>query len=370
VSAAIPQADPGRSYRAQAAEIDAAVARVLAGGRYVLGEEVEAFERELAASLAARFAVAVNSGTDALTIALRSAGVGRGDEVITVSHTATATVAAIEAAGASAVLVDVDDRTMTMAPDALEEAIGPRTKAVVPVHLYGHPAAMEEIAGIARRNGLRILEDACQAQGATLGGKAAGTLGDAAAFSFYPTKNLGAFGDGGAIVTDDASIASAARSLRQYGWSSERVAERAGFNSRLDALQAAILRVKLRALPAAVGRRRTIAAAYGRGLADSNLRLPSEASGARHAFHLFVVRAADRESLARELERDGIGTAVHYRVPVHQQPAYAGRLRTASLRVTERLFGEVLSLPLYPELADHEVQRVIEAVLRASAARR
>jgi dTDP-4-amino-4,6-dideoxygalactose transaminase len=364
LSATIPQADPGRSYRAHAAEIDAAIARVFERGRFVLGEEVEAFERELAAWLGVRFAVGVGCGTDAIAIALRAVGVGAGDEVVTVSHTAVATVAAIEMAGATPVLVDVDPTTMTLDPRAIESVLSARTRAIVPVHLYGHPAAMGEIREVARRHHLRVIEDAAQAHGAALGGRKAGALGDAAAFSFYPTKNLGAFGDGGAVTTDDPGVAAACQRLRQYGWQLERSSEVPGVNSRLDEIQAAILRAKLAHLDAAVERRQALAARYAEALRSRGLRLPEEAPGVRHAFHLYVVRTPERARLAAQLTARGVGTAVHYPVPVHRQPAYAARLRRGPLPVTDRVAAEVLSLPLYPELSDSEATAVISAFSR------
>ena len=363
----IPQADPGRSYRAHAREIDAALARVLRGGRYVLGEEVESFEREFAGWIGARFAVGVGSGTDALAIALRAAGIGPGDEVITVSHTAIATVAAIEIAGAVPVLIDVDASTMTMAPSEIEAVIGPRTRAILPVHLYGQPAAIEAIGEIAVAHGLVVIEDACQAHGSEILGRKVGTIGLAGAFSFYPTKTLGAFGDGGAITTDDEALAVAARRLRQYGWGASRSAEVAGVCSRLDELQAAVLRVKLGGLADAVKRRRAIAARYADGFVGTEIALPEPTPGDVHSYHLYVVRRDERDALAEALARRGVGTAVHYALACHQQPAYRGRLRSGSLAVTERLARQVLSLPSYPELADSEVARVIEAVREALA---
>jgi dTDP-4-amino-4,6-dideoxygalactose transaminase len=361
----IAQADPGRSYRAHATEIEEAIRRVLERGRFVLGDEVDAFEREFAAWVGARHAVAVGSGTDAIAIALRAAGVAAGDEVVTASHTAVATVAAIEMVGAAPVLVDVDSATMTIDPSAIEPCLGPRTRAILPIHLYGHPAAMDTIREIARQRGLRIIEDAAQAHGAELHGRRAGALGDAAAFSFYPTKNLGAFGDGGAITTDDADLASSCRRLRQYGWDAQRNSHAPGVNSRLDEIQASILRVKLRTLGAEIERRRQIAGRYSAALHGGPLLLPAEARGARHAFHLYVVRAPDRTRLAADLERSGIGTAVHYPIPVHRQPGYAGRLRCGPLGTTERVARDVLSLPVYPELSDSEVDTIIDRTLGA-----
>ena len=360
---AIPQADPARSYRAHAGEIDAALTRVLRRGRYVLGEEVESFEREFAAWIGTRFAVGVGSGTDALAIALRAAGVGEGDEVVTASHTATATIAAIEMAGAVPVLVDVDWMTMTIGAGEIEAVIGPRTRAVVPVHLYGQPAAMGALCDMARSRRLVIVEDACQSHGGETLGRKVGAIGVAGAFSFYPTKNLGAFGDGGAITTDDESLAAAARRLRQYGWDAERSARVAGVNSRLDELQAAALRVKLPHLSDALTRRRAIARRYSQALQGLGIVLPEEAAGTRHAFHLYVVRTEERARLADDLARRGVGTAIHYAVAAHQHPAYAARLRHGSLAMTDRVVAQVLSLPLYPELDDAEVERVIEAVI-------
>ncbi|MGH7899837.1 MAG: DegT/DnrJ/EryC1/StrS family aminotransferase, partial [Candidatus Binatia bacterium] len=308
------------------------------------------------------FAVGVGSGTDAVALALRACGIGRGDEVITVSHTALATVAAIEMTGAVPVLVDVDALTLTIAPGEIEKEIGPRTKAIVPVHLYGHPAAMGEIREIAARRHVKVVEDCAQAQGAAIEGRKVGSLGDAAAFSFYPTKNLGALGDGGLVATNDPEIAARVRRLREYGWDSQRTCQEPGVNSRLDELQAAILRVKLRSLDDDNEKRRRIAELYRRALASSGLVLPAESAGVRHVYHLYVVRAPDRDRLAEHLASRGIGSAVHYPLPVHLQPAYRDRHRDLRLPVTERVAREVLSLPIFPELLEAEVQAVIDAV--------
>jgi dTDP-4-amino-4,6-dideoxygalactose transaminase len=360
----IPQADPRRSYIAHRAEIDAAIALVLERGRYVLGENVAAFEEEFAAWLGARFAAGVASGTDAVRLALAACDIGAGDEVITVSHTAIATVAAIELSGAAPVLVDVDQQTLTIDPARVEEAIGPKSRAIVAVHLYGHPAAMDEILGVANRHGLTVVEDCAQAHGSKWGGRRVGTLGDAAAFSFYPTKNLGALGDGGMVVTNDRDIAARVRRIREYGWSEQRSSVEPGLNSRLDEIQAAVLRVKLGHLERDNDLRRGIAARYTESLASAaSLELPLEAPAARHVYHLYVVRTPRRDALAGHLRSSGIGTAVHYPLPAHLHPAYRGRLRTGPLTVTERAAREVLSLPMFAELTSPEVEAVINGVL-------
>ncbi len=359
----IPVANPLAQYLAHRGEIDGAVRRVLAGGRYILGPEVEAFEAEFAALIGVRFAVGVASGTDALVLALRAAGVGPGDEVVTVSHTAVATVAAIELAGASPVLVDIEPAYYTLDPAGLEAAISPRTKAVIPVHLYGQPADLEPILAISRRYGLRVIEDCAQAHGAVYRGRRVGAWGDLGCFSFYPTKNLGAFGDGGMVVTDDPELAGRLRLLREYGWAERYVSSLPGYNSRLDELQAALLRVKLRHLEAANDRRREIAARYIEALAGTAVEPPRVRPEATHVFHLFVVRSKARDRLREFLAARGVGTAVHYPVPVHLQPAYRGRVRIAGpLAATEGAAREVVSLPMYPELTDEEVETVIGSI--------
>lgn len=363
--------NPGAQYRAHRGEIDAAIRTVLDSNRYVLGEEVRAFEAELAAFLGAGHAVGVGSGTEALHLALLACGVGRGDEVITVAHTAVATVAAIELAGAAPVLVDIEPATFTMDPRRLEAAIGPRTRAVVPVHLYGHPAELAAIVEIAHRHGVRVVEDCAQAHGATYRGRRVGTWGDLACFSFYPTKNLGALGDGGMVVTSDAGLAERVRLLREYGWAERYVSHLAGTNSRLDELQAAVLRVKLRHLDADNAARARLAAAYEAGLGGTGLVLPTTAPDRSHVFHLYVVRCPRRDELLGELRANGVGALVHYPVPVHLQPAYHDRLRgSGDLPQTERAAREVLSLPIYPELEASDVQAVIELIRRLEGGRR
>jgi dTDP-4-amino-4,6-dideoxygalactose transaminase len=363
----IPQADPRASYLAHQAEIDAAIAAVLSRGRYILGEQVQAFEEEFAAFVGCSHCVGVASGTDALELALRGCGVTSGDPVFTVSHTAVATVAAIERCGAVPILVDVDPVTFTMDPRRLAEEVERHGRSsrgvVVPVHLYGHPADLPAILEVAKAGGLTVVEDCAQAHGARLGGRAVGSFGAAAAFSFYPTKNLGAIGDGGAVVTDDADVSERVRLLREYGWRNRYVSEVQGFNSRLDELQAAVLRVKLCHLEEGNQRRRAIAAAYSDGLEGTGVFLPGCQAGIEHAYHQYVIRARQREALREYLSGAGVGTLVHYPLAVHQQPAYAGRLLGCErLAWSERIVAEVLSLPMYPELDDEQVAAVVRAI--------
>jgi dTDP-4-amino-4,6-dideoxygalactose transaminase len=338
--------------------------KVLESGVYILGEEVEGFERDFAAYCGVAHAIGVASGTDALVLALKGLGIGAGDEVITVSHTAVATVAAILAVGATPVLVDIDPVAYTIDPALIQSAVTPHTKAVLAVHLYGQPAGMEAIGALARRAGLRVIEDCAQAAGGSERGSRVGSFGDIACFSFYPTKNLGAIGDGGALVTSDAELAARIRRLRQYGWDETRKTREIGLNSRLDPLQAAILRVKLPRLDADNTRRGAIARRYGEGLAGLPLTLPAVRKDASHAFHLYVVACGNREQLMAHLQGDRISTAVHYAEPVHRQSGYAEKVRTprAGLPATERAVARILTLPLYPELSDEQVDCVIASI--------
>ncbi len=340
-------------------ELDTAVARVLESGRFVLGEELEGFEAEFAKFCGTRFAVGVASGTDALTIALQAVGVEPGDEVVTVANTCVPTIVGIEQAGARPVLVDVDPSTYTLDPDRLEEALSARTKALVPVHLYGQCADMDPILRLAEQAGVPVVEDCAQAHGAAYAGRRAGSLGRAGAFSFYPTKNLGAAGDGGAVTTDDPNVAERARLLRNYGERERFRHVLRGRNSRLDPLQAAILRAKLPHLDRWNERRREVAAAYTAALTDTAVRPPTEATGRLHAYHLYVVRAPERDRFRSSLRERGVETDVHYPLPVHRQPAY-GDLAPAgrSLIVSEELAGSIVSLPINPELTDEEVAHV------------
>jgi len=363
----IPQTDPKAGYLAQQPEIDAAIARVLRNGRYVLGEEVAAFEHGFASYIGVRHGIGVASGTDALVLALKALAVGPGDYVVTVSHTAVATVAAIELAGARPLLVDIDPATATLDPAELARVLAAppgRIAAIIAVHLYGHPADLDAILPLARRHGVRLVEDCAQSCGARLSEARTGSIGDLGAFSFYPTKNLGALGDGGMVVTSDDALAARLRALREYGWRERYVSDIAGMNSRLDELQAAILNVKLAALDAGNARRAAIAAAYDRGLARLPLALPARRPRAAHAFHQYVVRSARRDALREALTRAGISTNIHYPVPVHLQPAYCDRvaLGPSGLIESERAAGEVLSLPLYPELGDAAVAKIVAAL--------
>jgi len=367
---AIPQTDPRAGYLAQRAAIDAAIARVLEGGFYVLGREVETFEAAFAAFIGATHAIGVGNGTDAIELALRACGIGIGDLVFTVSHTAVATIAAIERAGATAVLIDVEPGTYTMAPHELSRALRMpppgRPAAVLPVHLYGQPADLSALCEISDRHGLRLIEDSAQSHGAQWRGRHAGSIGDVACFSFYPTKNLGALGDGGMVVTSDLSLATALREIREYGWRDRYISARIGINSRLDAIQAAILGVKLDRLPVDNARRQAIATRYDAGLSGLPLALPVRRPHTTHVFHQYVIRLAKRDQLRDRLWAAGIGTGIHYPAPVHRQPAYSGRLAygPSGLGVTERAAPQILSLPMYPQLSDEAVERVIAEIRR------
>ncbi len=363
--AVIPQTDPRAGYLAQKTEIDAAIARVLEGGHYILGREVEAFEAAFADFIAVPHAVGVANGTDAIELALRACNIGAGDLVFTVSHTAVATVAAIERAGATAVLVDVEPGTYTMASyelaRALKMTLSGRPAAVLPVHIYGQAAELSALAEIARAHGLRLIEDCAQSHGALYRDRPTGGFGDVACFSFYPTKNLGALGDGGMVVTNDDALAATLREVREYGWRDRYVSAGIGINSRLDEIHAAVLGIKLRTLAADNARRNAIADRYDSGLGDLPLTLPARRPQATHVFHQYVIRAAERDALRDRLRAVGIGCGIHYPVPVHRQPAYSGRLSCgpSGLGVTERAAPQILSLPMYPQLALAAVDRVI-----------
>jgi dTDP-4-amino-4,6-dideoxygalactose transaminase len=355
---------PAASYAAQRAEIDDAIRRVLDSGRYILGEEVDGFEAEFAAFVGTRDAVGVASGTDALAVALRACGVGLGDRVATVSHTASATVAAIELAGAEPVLVDVDDTSMVMDVGSLARTLEDvdRVRAVVPVHLYGQPVDMPAVLDVARANGALVVEDAAQAHGAKVAGRRVGAWGDAAAFSCYPTKNLGALGDAG-VVTANAETAAQARLIRQYGWRERYVSDFPGINSRLDPLQAAVLRAKLRQLDADNDQRAVVASWYDEVL-PAAVTKPAISESTSHVFHQYVIRVADRGSLLAHLAAAGVPASVLYPVPIHRQPAYAGRLRCdpAGLVVTDAVCGSLVCLPMHPLLTRAQVEFVADSV--------
>lgn len=344
-----------------APEIQRAVDRVLASGWYVLGPELERFEREFADYLGVPHAVGVASGTDAIELALRAAGIGPGDEVVSVSHTAIATICGIERSGARPVLVDVDRRTLTMCPRAAAAAITPRTMAILAVHLYGHPADVASLRALADRHSLLLVEDCAQSLGSRWDNALVGTFGHLAAFSFYPTKNLGAFGDAGAVVTREPDLAARLRRLRFYGMTDRDTCVERGLNSRLDELQAAILGVRLRHLDHSIAARRELAALYGQTL--RSVTLPTEHPRALSTHHLFVVRHALRDSLRRFLTDRDIGTLIHYPVPVHCQKAYSDlAVKEGDLPETESAAREILSLPLYPGLEKSAVTRVADAV--------
>jgi dTDP-4-amino-4,6-dideoxygalactose transaminase len=356
----IPFGDLKAHYEAYQDAIDAAVRRVLSSGWYILGKEVEAFEREFAAYVGARHCIGVGNGTDAIEIALRALGVGPGDEVITVSHTAAFTALGITGAGARPVFVDIDEASYTIDPKAVARAITPRTKAIVPVHLYGSPADLEAIRAVSA--GIPVVEDVAQAHGARLSGRILGSIGEIGCFSFYPSKNLGALGDGGAITTNDDRVAECARMVRNGGQRDRYQHVLAGVNSRLDELQAAILRAKLPHLDSMNERRRAIANRYRAGLSGiPDLLLPEpDGPRARSVHHLFVIRTLRRDALRKHLDLAQIGTQIHYPIPAHLQLAFA-RERT-SLPVTERVVGEILSLPIYPELSDGSVDEIVRAI--------
>jgi len=364
----IPQTDPRAGYIAQKAAIDGAMTRVLEGGSYILGREVESFDTSFADYIGAAHAIGCASGTDAIELALRACDIGAGDLVFTVSHTAVATVAAIERAGATAVLIDVDPESYTMAPHELSRTLRApppgRPAAVLPVHLYGQPADLTALHELARAYGLRLIEDCAQSHGAIYRGRPTGSFGDVGCFSFYPTKNLGALGDGGMVVAEDPALAVALREIREYGWRERYVSARIGINSRLDPIQAAILGVKLRRLAPDNARRRTIADRYDSGLAGLPVTLPLRCQDAIHVFHQYVIRFAERDALRARLHSAGIATGIHYPTPIHLQPAYRGRLATgpSGLSVTERVAQQILSLPMYPQLCEEMIDRVITEI--------
>ena len=361
----IPFVDLRSQYASIRPEVDEAVARVLGSGQFALGPEVSAFEREFADYCGAAHGVAVNSGTSALHLALLAAGAGPGDEVITVPFTFIATVAAIRYTGATPVFVDIDPRTRTMDVDRVEAAMTARTKAVVPVHLFGHPADLDPLLALARPRGVTVIEDASQAHGAEYRGRRVGGLGDMGCFSFYPTKNLGAYGEGGMVVTGDGAHARAVRALRSWGDDERRRHPRAGFNYRMEALQGAVLRVKLRHLPAWTEARRRIAAAYDRALAPAGVAVHAARPDVRHVYNGYAVETPHRDALRRALGAAGIGTGLHYPVPIHLQACCADLGgRRGDHPHAEAAAARTLNLPIYPELPEEAPARVAEVVRR------
>jgi len=366
----IPYLDLKAQYRSIKPEIDAALERVFDSGQFALGPEVAAFEQDFAKYCGTSECIALNSGTSALHLALLAAGVGRGAEVVTVPFTFVASVAAVEYAGAKPVLVDIDPRSFTMDPAAIEKAITSRTKAILPVHLYGQPADMDPIMEIARLHGLVVIEDAAQAHGAKYKGKPVGSLGDLACFSFYPGKNLGAYGEGGAVTTNNVELARTVRMLRDWGQDRKYHHVLRGFNYRMEGFQGAVLGVKLRHLEAWTEARRRIAEHYHQLLANSDVETPQEMPWAHHVYHVYTLRTEDRDGMQSALAEQGIQTGIHYPIPVHLQPAYADLdYGTGSFPRAEAAAKQVLSLPLYPELSDKAVTEVAAAVTRAAANR-
>lgn len=367
----VPYLDLKAQYQGIKPEIDAAIARVLDSCAFVLGPEVSGFEQDFAAYSGTSECIALNSGTSALHLALLAAGVGPGDEVITVPFTFVASVSAVVYTGAKPVLVDIDPRSFTMDPALVEAAITPRTKAILPVHLYGQPADIDPIMEVARRHNLVVIEDAAQAHGAKYKGRAVGSIGDMACFSFYPGKNLGAYGEGGAVTTSNPEYARTIRMLRDWGQDRKYHHVLRGYNYRMEGFQGAILRVKLRYLDAWTEGRRAVVGKYNRLLADSGMELPTLMPWAtRHVYHVYTVRTKERAFVQAALEREGIQTGIHYPIPVHLQPAFAdlGYARGVFPH-SEKAADEVLSLPLYPEMTDDHIQSVSQALMGLAATR-
>jgi dTDP-4-amino-4,6-dideoxygalactose transaminase len=364
----VPFLDLGAAYRELKDEIDAAVARVLASGWYIGGPEVEAFEQDFADYYGAAHCAATGNGFDALHLALRAFDIGAGDEVILASNSYAATVLAVSLAGATPVFAEPDPATHNLDPRLVEAAITPRTKAIMPTHLYGQPADLDPMLEIAAAHDLVVIEDAAQAHGAAYKGRKLGSHGHAVAWSFYPTKNLGAFGDAGAVTTNDADVAARLRRLRNYGSAKRYFSDEKGVNSRLDPIQAAVLGVKLKHLDEWNARRAAIAGRYLEAFADLPIGLPSVPDWAQHAWHLFVITSPDRDALAARLKAEGVETIVHYPVPPHLQQAYADLdLPAGSFPIAERLANEVLSLPVGPHMSDEQFERVIAAVRKAAS---
>jgi dTDP-4-amino-4,6-dideoxygalactose transaminase len=361
----VPFIDLPAQHRVLQQELSEAVAQVMERCDFALGKDVTTFEEEFAAFCGTHYAVGLDSGLAALELSLRALGIGPGDEVIVPAHTFVATAAAVTFAGARPVLVDVDEHTYNLDVSQVEAAITPHTRAVVPVHLYGLPADMDAILALAGKHDLLVVEDACQAHGAFYRGRRAGSLGHAAAFSFYPTKNLGGCGDGGIMVTDDAAAAERVRAMRNCGQREKYIHELPPFNHRMDTLQAAVLRVKLRNLEGWIEARQRNAALYTELFAGSEVVTPVEMPGATHVYHLYVIRVPQRDKLQAHLRQQGIGTAIHYPVPIHLQPFYAGDgFRREQFPVTERVCDQVLSLPMFPELTAGQVEYVVGQVHR------
>ncbi len=367
----IPFSSPILGYRELKADLDEAFLRAADSGWYILGKEVREFEREFCHYLGMPYGVGVANGTDAVELALKAVGFSPGDIAITVAHTAVATISAIERAGGVPVLVDIQEESYCMDPEHLRETIreldkkGLTPKVIIPVHIYGHPAPLQEIMEIAQSRGAFVVEDCAQAHGAVYRGKKVGSWGDASAFSFYPTKNLGALGDGGFVSTTSQPVYDRLVAIRQYGWTERYISTYVGVNSRLDEIQAAMLRVKLKRLEDDNQRRRALAALYRERLSGTDLILPTEQEGAEHVYHLYVARTVNRDRLIKLLSENSVGSAIHYPVPVHQQSAYSGRsLNLLPLPITEKVASEIVSLPMFPQLATMQIERVCEVILK------
>ena len=360
----VPLLDLVAQYQSIKPEIDAAIQRVLESGRFILGEEVSSFEEEVAAYLRVGYGVGVASGTDALILALRALDIGPGDEVILPAYTFFATIGAVLHVGAKPVLVDIDPKTYCIDPELIQDSLTPATKAIIPVHLYGHPAGMDAIRAVAQEHGLRIIEDNAQAFGAEYKGRKTGSFGDVACLSFFPSKNLGGYGDGGMAVTSDRGLAENIRMLRAHGWKKKYFPEILGYNSRLDALQAAVLRVKLRHLEAWNERRRALAAEYNQHLQSyPAVTTPYEAPETRHVYHLYVIQTPNRDHVQDALEDTGVASGIYYPQPLHlSQPYLALGNNSKAFPVAERASEETLALPVYPEMAAEQLQAVVAAV--------
>jgi dTDP-4-amino-4,6-dideoxygalactose transaminase len=356
-------ANPSAQFHSYQGEIEAAMLKVMRGNRYILGVEVEALEFEFADYIGTETAIGVANGTDALELAIRALDIGPGDEVITVSHTAVATVAAIEAAGATPVLVDIEPVYFTLNPAQLQEVLTPKTKAVIAVHLYGQAADLDAIGQFCAENNLFLIEDVSQAHGGKWKGKRLGSVGHIGCFSCYPTKNLGAIGDAGLVTTNNAKLGNKVRMLREYGWQQRYVSDIVGRNSRIDELQAAVLRIKLRHLDSDNSKRQQLAAQYSTLLSGLAMHLPASRQSSEQVFHLYVIRTRHRQELMQHLKRHEIQAGIHYPIPVHLQPAYKDRVRTAAnMGVTEQIADEVLSLPMYPELRNQQISEVVQSI--------
>jgi dTDP-4-amino-4,6-dideoxygalactose transaminase len=363
----IPLVDLKVQYQKLKDELWPALEHTVSQGHFILGQEVELFEKELAAFCGTKHCVGVSSGTDALHLTLRALGIGLGDEVITAANTFIATAFAISYTGATPVLVDVSPMDYNIGPEHILEAITVRTKAIIPVHLYGQPADMNTIMDIARQYNLYVVEDACQAHGARYNGQRVGTIGDAACFSFYPGKNLGAYGDGGAVVTDDETIAERICELRQYGQKEKYIHTALGYNNRLDSIQAAILRIKLRYLDEWNASRKKAAQLYREMLSDTDVKLPEENAGSDHVYHLFVVQHPRRDDLLNFLKDENIFCGIHYPVPLNRQKPYLSvKTIPGDVPVTVNLSSKILSLPMYPDISETQIATVAQAVKKFS----